>query len=215
MANHIGVLFRKELRVIFRDPTVLVGTILIPVVLFPLMGSAISVSEEAAIRQLAELEIAFFSQDASDGDGTLGDAFFFLLVSTNVSIRNATVSSPPAALNWTLERDLNTLVVVPANFTEEVVAGHRATVLIYQVLKNFGPTEAGGSLRVEAVVAAFNQAVAASRAKAGLPNATAAEALYPARAETLSIIHGTVRNVRPEIVINTILGGLLMLPTLL
>ena len=212
MASHIVVLFKKELRVIFRDPTVLVGTLLIPLVLFPLMGSAISVSEQAAVRQLAEMEVAFLSLDGADGNGTLGDAFYLMLVSTNVSVQNATVTSASAAVNWTVERDLDTLVVLPANFTEEVAAGHRATISIYQVLKNFGPTEGGGSARVEAVVAAFNQAVAAQRAAAGLPNATAAEALYPARAQTHSIIHGTVRDVAPEIVINTVLGASLMLP---
>lgn len=212
MASHLFVLFRKEVRVIFRDPTVLIGTILIPLVLFPLMGSAIHVSEQAAEKQLAEAQVAFLSFDAADGNGTLGAAFFRLLAATNVSVQNATATSTEAAVNWTVERKIDTLVVLPVNFTEAIASGHRATVSIYQVLTTFGPSERGGSARVEAVVAAFNQAVAAQRAAAGLPNATAAEALYPARAETLSIIHGTARNVRPDTVINTVLGGSIMLP---
>lgn len=215
MDRPLFALFTKEVRVIFRDPTVLIGTILVPLVLFPVMGSAIHVGVEATERQLAELQIAFYSHDAEDGNGTHSLELYALLSASNTTVRNVTAESTSAALNWTLANGLSTLVVVPSNFSEAIDAGHSAEVSVFQVLHNFGPGEAGGSARVDAALSTLNAKIASDRVRANYPNSTADEALFPARARTSSVIQGQVRSVAPEIVLNTILSGALTLPIVL
>jgi ABC-2 type transport system permease protein len=80
------------------------------------------------------------------------------------------------------------------------------------VLTNFGPAELGGEQAVRAVVSGFNAGVAAARASAGFHGSTPEEILYPARVSSASVIHGQIREVEPERVVNTVLGGSFMLP---
>ncbi len=212
MASPLFALFRKELRVIFRDPTVLVGTILIPVLLFPLMGSAISVSEEATLEQLAQVEIAFLSFDVTVQNESYSFAFYSALIAANLTVVNATAGNDADGVAWTLSHGVDTLVVVDANFTQVIKAGRAGSLRIFQVLKNFGPAELGGEQSVRAALAGFNAGIAADRAAGAFPNSTAAEILFPARATSASVIRGEVRDVPPETVVNTVLGGSIMLP---
>lgn len=212
MASHLLALFKKEVRVIFRDPTVLVGTILIPVLLFPLMGSAISVGEQATLEQLADVEISFLSFDNTPANQSYSFAFFSALAAANLTVRNATGASDAEGVDWTLANGLDTLVVLDANFTDVISGGHAATVRIYQVLRNFGPAELGGEQAVRAVLSGFNAGIAAQRASGSFNGSTPDELLYPARAKSASVIHGEVRDVSPDVVINTVLGGSIMLP---
>lgn len=212
MGKPLVNLFVKELRVLFRDPTLIVGTIVIPVLIFPLMGSAIRVSTQATEQQLADVEVSLLNLDPQDGNGSYADLFFAALLATNLTVNNLTSTSVSDAVNRTATEGAPTLVVLPANFSERIGEGHSAQVAVYQVLRTFGPGELGGSQRVLRALAQFNAAIAAQRAQAGLPNATAEEALYPARADSRSIVNGEVRSAPPEAVVSAVLASALTLP---
>ncbi len=212
MASHLAALFKKELKVIFRDPTVLVGTILIPVFLFPVMGGAISVGQQATQEQLAHVQIGFLSLDNTSSNVSYAAAFRAALLASNLTVKNATGASDAEAVQWALANGVDTVVVVPANFTDAISAGHAATVRIYQVLHNFGPAELGGEQSVYGVLNGLNAGIAAQRASSAFPGSRPDELLYPARANSSAVIHGQVRNVPPDTVINTILGSSVSLP---
>src|SRR6267143_630807 len=118
MGKPLVNLFVKELRVLFRDPTLVVGTIIIPVLIFPLMGSAIRVSTEATAQQLSNIEVSLLNLDPQDGNGSYSEVFFAALAATNVTVRNVTAPSEADAISRTMAEGPPTLVVVPQNFTE-------------------------------------------------------------------------------------------------
>ena len=53
MSSQLRTLIAKELKELLRDPKILVGMVLMPVIIMPLMGGAISVSQQAVERELA------------------------------------------------------------------------------------------------------------------------------------------------------------------
>src|SRR6185295_17567221 len=97
-------------------------------------------------------------------------------------------------------------------FSDRIAAGHTGTLQIYQVLRNFGPGELGGEQAVRAVLGGFNAGIAATRAAGAFNNSTPQELLYPAQAQSSSVILGKVRNVPPDVVVSTVLSGSIMLP---
>ena len=215
MPSHFLALFTKELKVTFRDPTILVGTVLIPLLLFPLMGSAIQVSQEAAQQQLAQVKVGFMSLDETPANASYSAAFHGALAASNLTLVNLTAGDDDAAVAAGLAQNIGTVVVLPANFSDRISAGHVATLHIYQVLRNFGPGELGGEQAVRAVLGGFNAGIAATRAASSFGNSTPEELLYPAQARSSSVIHGQVRAVAPEVVVNTVLGGSVMLPIII
>lgn len=212
MNRPLLALFKKEVRVIFRDPSALVGTLLVPLVLFPLMGSAIHVGQEATANELASLEVGWLSHDVTPDNASYARALYAAMVQSNLSLINISAPDDTSGVAVALEKGVNTLLVVDANFSSVIAAGHAATVRIYQVLKNFGPADLGGDQSVRAVLAGFNAGVAATRASGSFNGSTPEEILYPARAHSASVIHGQIREVPPDEVINTVLGGSIMLP---
>ena len=212
MPSQFLALLKKELKVTFRDPTVLVGTLIIPLVPFPVMGSAIHVSEEATIEQLSQVEIGYLSLDTTPANASYAAAFHAALAATNLTLVNIAAQDEDGAVANGLAQGLDTVVVVPANFSERIAQGHVATLRIFQVLRNFSPGELGGEQAVRAVLGGFNAGIAATRAASAFNNSTPEELLYPAQARSSSIIHGKVRDVAPDLVVNTVLGGSIMLP---
>jgi ABC-2 type transport system permease protein len=215
VASHFARLFVKELKVTFRDPTVLIGTILVPVILLPLMGGAIRAGTEAVEEQVQAFQVAYFSMDGQDGNDTYARVFLGALSAANTTVVNATGTAPDEALAFAVSNRMRTLVVLPKNFTERIAAGHSAVVEYYAVLSNFGPAELAGAQHVENAVAYFDRLVAADRIAATLPNSTPEEALFPALSNGRSVINGQIRNVRPDVVVNAVALSAVSLPIVL
>ena len=53
----------KEVKELIRDPKILLGMIIVPLIMFPLMGFAIQTSMESAEQSIEETSIALIDQD--------------------------------------------------------------------------------------------------------------------------------------------------------
>jgi ABC-2 type transport system permease protein len=74
----------KEIKELVRDPKILVSMIIVPVVMFPLMGFAIQTSTESAQQSIGKTSIAIIDQD----QGTVSQSLENYLVSLNFTITN-------------------------------------------------------------------------------------------------------------------------------
>lgn len=204
MPRELRNIIVKELREIFRDPRLFLGLVLVPILILPLMGAGIQIATEASEEQLASMEIGFMSLDAQDGNSTLGDLFFAMMVQGKLNVRNATTQDLDQALPWMEERGIGTLVALPENFTETIAAGHTAPLRVYEVVRDFGFTGAAGTQRVQAVAAQFNSVITARRLAGEFPGADPGELLSPVSVDDASIIDGEVRDVSPIAVVQTV-----------
>jgi ABC-2 type transport system permease protein len=202
----------KELREIFRDPRLFLGIIIVPVLMLPLMGSGVRVASEAAQQQLAHMEIAVLNFDAQDGVHNLSDLFYAVLAGTNATVRNLTMASADEAVTWIQENDVSTLVVLPGNFTETILAGHSAPIELYQVLRSYAVTEAAGAERVAAAVASFVSIVTAQRLAGAYPGVPPGDLLAPVSMKESSVTQGRILEVAPTRLINAVAMGSLLIP---
>lgn len=212
MPHELRNIVVKELREIFRDPRLFIGIVVIPVVMLPLMGSGIRVAFEAAEQALETMQIGFANLEANSANHTMSDLFYTVMIQSNLTVQNTTAADAESALAWAQGNRIDTLVVLPANFTEIIAAGGSAQVLVYQVLHSYGPTEVAGSARVQVVVVRFNALVTAERLRDSFPGSTPAELLAPAAVHEASVIGGVVRDVPPDTVLSAVTANSVMIP---
>ena len=209
MPSHLFNIVVKELREIFRDPKLVIGMIIVPLLVFPLMGGAIRAGMDAEERQLARMEIAVLDMDRAEGTYTMSDLLMYVMVQSNLTLQGVDVSATGgdvnAAIRWCMDNGFETLVVVPGNFSEVIAAGGSSRVDIYQVLKYYGMSEAVGAQRADDSISAFNSLLVAQRLQQSYQNSSYAELLAPARANSSSVIRGEVVDASPQVVVTTML----------
>ncbi len=194
----------KELREIVRDPRLLIGMIVIPVLMLPMMGTLIRIGIEATQEELTRMEIGFFSLDSSNGEYRYSDMFYSTMVILNLTVRNSTAQDLDGSLAWAEDNSIDTLVVLPADFSEAILANQSEEVRVYQVLHNYGLNEAAATESVEVVVSVFNNIILQGKIGDGT--------LEPARLSTASVIKGQVQDIPPNNIINTIMTSSYMIP---
>ncbi len=202
----------KELREIFRDPRLFIGIIIVPVLLLPLMGGGIRVAQEASQAELAHLQIALLNQDAQDGNHSLADLFVLVLVRTNLTVQNVTVNSVDSATTWIQDHGIDTLVVLPANFTEAILANRSAPIQVVQVLHSYSLTDVAGADRVRVAVDAFSTIVKAQRLQAAFPGSSPADLLSPVSVTETSVAQGRILDIAPSLLVQTIASASLAIP---
>jgi ABC-2 type transport system permease protein len=188
--------------------------IIVPLLMFPLMGSAVRVSMEAT-QQYQRMEAGLMDIDAQDGNASLSVRFRSTMELMNITPVNVSVQSIDSGVKWCTDHGLNTLVVVPAKFTESILEGRSADVSVYQVLRNYGFQEVEASTRVDSAISSFNSMITAERLKQSYPNGTAQDLLVPARAQMSSVINGKVQAVPPQVVITTLLSTSISMPMII
>lgn len=154
----------KELKELMRDPKILVGMIVLPLVIFPVMGLVLGYAVESAQEQALKATLLVVDND----EGVWSDAFVtYMNSSMNVVVINNT--SPQDVVNQNLLSHYNSTMFleVPQGFSENLtrhVAGElnvTGTVGVYNVFTGSGGIfgSIGGS-SVSVLVQGFNRAVA-------------------------------------------------------
>ncbi|UCB60999.1 MAG: ABC transporter permease, partial [Candidatus Bathyarchaeota archaeon] len=140
MLRGLGNVVVKEVKELLRDPKILIGMIVVPLLMFPIMGFVIRGSIESTQQRLQDLQVGIidFDRDALSRNLTQ-----FLQNSLNVTVVNINASNLEEAV-VKLQTDTNAtdLIVIPSGFTEN--ASHKdpknfpATIAIYSVFSGAG-----------------------------------------------------------------------------
>jgi len=205
----------KELREIFRDPRLFLAMILVPVLIFPIMGSAVQTSVEASEQEMARMEVGLWNIDGDDGNGTLGDVFFDVMQERAVNSRNITASSLEEAVEFCIKKDLGTLIVIPMNFTEVITSRGQTRIDVHQVLTHYGFAELHGPRRSQEVLSHFNARIREYYLSDAFPGIDPYNITWAANYNSHSIIQGEVVDVDPEMVVQTVTGTGMMMPMII
>jgi len=159
----LGNVLIKELKELLRDPKILFGMIVVPLVMFPIMGFVIRGSMESTQQRLQSLQVgvADFDQDV-----IAHDLVEFLECIPTITLINITVSNVDEAVE-VLQSETNAtdLIVIPAGFTENVSQGnpndYPATIEVYSVFSGTGGiAETVGASAVIEYLEMFKRALA-------------------------------------------------------
>jgi ABC-2 type transport system permease protein len=153
----------KELKELMRDPKILIGMIVLPLIIFPVMGLVLGYAVESAQEQAQRATLLVVNND----DGNWSQTFIGYLNETmNVAVINDTNPQQIVSQNLLPEYNSTQFVEIPLGFSQNMtqhVNGEpaiTATVNVYSVFQGGGILSNIGSSGFSVVVNGFNRAIA-------------------------------------------------------
>jgi len=155
-----GNILVKELKELIRDPKILLGMIIVPLIMFPVLGAVMNFSIQSAQEQAQKATILVMNNDG----GNYSQIFTTTLNSSmRVFISNYT--SPQDAVNQDELSKYNTtrLIEIPpdfsANMTQHMNGNENITarVRVYSVFSSAGVFEGIGSSMIDVFIDGFNR----------------------------------------------------------
>jgi len=195
-----GNILVKEIKELVRDPKILLAMLIVPLIMFPVLGGIMSYSMQAAREQAEKATILVV-----DNDGGYWSKFFteYLNFSVKVSVVNNTNLDSDTVLRLLSDYNTTQLIEVPSGFSENMTEYENgditinATVNFYGVFSGGGIFQEVGSAIIDDLVSGFNRLVA--------PNA-----VYTFKS---TIIKGEIqKNVDPSILSRLMLSQAIAMP---
>jgi ABC-2 type transport system permease protein len=153
----------KELKELTRDPKILVGMIVLPLVIFPVLGLVLGYAVESAQEQAQRATLLVVNNDS----GNWSQSFIDYLNSTlNVVVVSNITPQQVVTQNLLTEHNSTQFVEIPSDFSQKMTqhtTGNlsvTATVNVYGIFQGGGIFSNIGSAGFSSVVNGFNRVIA-------------------------------------------------------
>jgi len=129
----------KEIKEILRDPHMFIGMILVPLLMFPLLGMTMVVSTEMMMPS-EEIRIGVLNLD----QGNVSKIFVEFLKEvpniTVVDLNEKGISNVDDAKKFCIENGILVFIVVPKGFSDNMLNGRPVIIDIYAIMEEHGKT---------------------------------------------------------------------------
>lgn len=157
-------IFVKELKELIRDPKILIGIIIIPLVMFPALGAVLGYAQQSAIEKAQETKLLVLNND----NGTWSQTLIDYLVAAGAKPTIVSNLTPQQLVDQGLlaSNNVTQFIEIPRGFTENMTkhltenANITATVNVYGEFVVGGILSNIGAAGVTSVVYSFNRFVA-------------------------------------------------------
>ncbi len=214
MGSGLTTLIVKEVKELVRDPKILIGVILMPLLIFPIMGSAISISQKSVERAILSASFAVY-----DGDG--GDVARSLIdyLDANNEIIEIDAPSLEDALLAFQETNASVLLYIREGYSENITSGRRGGVKIYANLETLTIAETGKTDVISRLIGIYNVEYSKSRIERLLEEAGETAdpdaVRSPLSIAYASVIKGNVLEVHPQAIFGLVMSQSIMLPIMM
>ncbi len=191
----------KEVKELVRDPKILLGMIIVPLIIFPLMGFAIQTSMEAAEESMGTISMAVMDLD----EGPVTENLTNFLKALNVRIVELEDLNFTEAVNYVEQTNLTGLLVVPPDFSNNITSGLKAKLGVYTVFRGGGIAESTSSSAISALLNGFEEDLVIQKVGEKFLDQDPKTVLNPIDMSDNSIIKGKSVDVPPSV-----LFGLMM-----
>lgn len=183
----------KEVKELIRDPRILLGIILVPLLIFPLMGFMIRTSTEAAMESMKNISVGVIDLDKDVFAQNLTD---FLQAHPNLTVQRLNASSIDEVAGNVQDSNVTAVVVIPEDFSQNLTNGARAELEVYGVFRGGGIAEGGAFSAVDSLLKVFEQnLINQSLVEASLDPKVV---LDPVNISAKSIVKGKPMNLTPD-----------------
>jgi len=198
----LGNVVIKEVKELMRDPKILIGVILVPMLMFPLMGLAVRISMQTAAESVKAMSIGIIDQDGGSYAQNLTDIFS----ASNLTVFRLIATNIEQAAEGIQESNITAVVVIPEGFSQNITDDKQATVHVYGVFRGTGIAETAGPSTVVFLISQFNEYLALGKVegKTGILN--------PILPLQESIVKGKVVSVSPSVLSSLVLSQYIGLP---
>ena len=201
----------KEIKELIRDPKILFGVVLLPLLLYPLMGQGLQISQQSVQTAIRGAQFSVYSDDKGQVAG-----IFVQYITTNNTITNIQATGLEDALVKFKDSNSVAMVYVPNGYSQNITDGLKGHVKIYGNLKNLNIAEASGVEVAGSLVSVYNYYYSLAMIKqlmVATGNLGDSEAIRsPLSISYASIIKGNVIEVAPSQITSVILSQSIMLP---
>jgi ABC-2 type transport system permease protein len=150
-----GTLLLKELKELIRDPKILLGFVIVPLIMFPVLGYVMNLSMQTAQQTASNAAVLVLNRDSGNNSTQF---ITFLNSSMKAIIVNVTTVDDAVALMSNCSA--TGIIEIPADFSQNVTARIPVDVKFYAVFSGSGLFEGIGSSIVDQLVENFNRNVA-------------------------------------------------------
>ena len=193
MPKALANIVTKEVKEMVRDPRILLGMVLAPLLIFPLMGFMLRTSTEAMQESLRIVPIAIADFDHGAVAENLTD-FFKSMPNVKVEIFEAQNIDEVAASAQA--SNVTSVVIVPEGFSKNISEGKKAELKVYGVFRSGGIAESMTYSATQNLVELYKQKLINEKVQTRFPaNSTV---LNPIAVSQDSIIKGKPVEVNPS-----------------
>lgn len=163
MLKGFSTILVKELKELIRDPKIIIGMIVLPLVMFPVLGLVVGYAVETAQEQAQKATILVINNDG----GNWSNTFINLLNTTmNVNVVNNITPEQALAQDLLAKNNSTQFIEIPAGFstnmTEHIEGNLNITAAIntYSVFSGVGIFSGIGSSTITNFISEFNRYIA-------------------------------------------------------
>ena len=197
----------KEVKELVRDPKILLGMIIVPLIMFPLMGFAIQTSMETAEESMRSVSIAVMDLD----EGPVAENLKNFLIALNVTIVEVDDLSFTEAVDYVQQSNVTGFVVIPSGFSNNITEGLKAKLDVYTVFRGAGITESTSSSMINALLTTFEEGLVVQKVEEEFPDASQT-VLDPVDMSEKTIIKGKPVNVNPSVLFGLMMSQSMGMP---
>ncbi len=153
MFRSLGNVVIKEVKELVRDPKILLGIILVPALMFPLMGLAVQTSMKTTEESLKNISVAVMDLDR----GNITDILKDFLMFQDVTVDEINVTNFDEAAEYVQQSNVTALIVIPQGFSYNITNHLEAELEVYGIFRTGGVAESTASSMVSALVESFKR----------------------------------------------------------
>jgi ABC-2 type transport system permease protein len=150
----LGKIIIKEVKEMTRDPRILLGMILAPLIIFPLLGIMFSTSTEAIQQSLRTMSIGVADFDHGGISQNLTN---YLQYYGNVSLQNMTAPSVNEIVVLAQKSNVTAVIIIPEGFSQSITENRSGKLQVYGVFRGGGIAGSAGFSMVEGLIDSFTQ----------------------------------------------------------
>jgi len=149
-------LIKKEVKDLLREPHILIFAILLPALMYIIMGTVISGSMEAAVKQATTAAAKVAVMDLDRGSfSALFIKFMESLPMSNITlIENTSINN---AIKTLMERDIRTLIIIPRGFSTNISRGLPSYIESISIVKELSLSSMMGTGVITGLISGFSK----------------------------------------------------------
>jgi len=179
-------LVKKEIKEMLRDPKILLGMVLMPLIVFPIMGAAINMSTSTIEKSMRTATLAVMKLD----HGPMADQLIASFKALNVSLLEIQASPINEAIRNLEKTNITTLIVIPPGFTENLTSGLKGELDVYAILRSISLSEGAKASAANAPISIYEKTLVYQAVKQAFPDRKPENVLDPIAVKSYVMFRG-------------------------
>ncbi|MEM3700100.1 MAG: ABC transporter permease [Candidatus Bathyarchaeia archaeon] len=155
MLKGFGNFLLKELKELIRDPKILLAMVIVPLIMFPILGFIMKFSMQAAQETATKITALIINRDTGENSTQ-----FLEYLNYSMKVFTVNVQTIEDAVPLLTTYNATEIIEIPENFSQCVFARKPVAIKVYNVFSGSGLFEGAGASILDGLVEQFNRNVA-------------------------------------------------------